>query len=416
MALTLGEVLPTLIARGVAMVGPLVVSIITARALGPADRGEYFLILSYAQIAAQIANLGLQSSNTYLSANRRELAGPLLVNSLYAAFLLAPIAAIVVGVVFGWPQLLGLPGNGNAAGPGALLAGLLAPLLLVLLFVSNLAVGIGRVMLFNLLTIGYSLVSVLAAGLLWWAKAGPEEFLLGSAAAIVIVSLIGIRALALRWPNAWRFDLRLFRQSMGYAFKAYLATMFGFLLTRVGILALQQHASLAEIGRFSVAVQLTDGLAQLPATIGILLFPMMIRTEPRHRRAAMWRAMLQLGGAMLAILIIGGIAALWLIPLLFGPAFAKSVPFTLAMFPQLLVISVVTVLSQYLAAEGFPWRQVWAWVAGFVLQAVLSYIFTAIWGAYGLAISLAITNTLIFLILLWEVMARRPSLPEPQKA
>ena len=49
------DIVSTMFARAVAMIGPFGVSIITARVLGPEDRGHYFLIISYAQIAAQIA-------------------------------------------------------------------------------------------------------------------------------------------------------------------------------------------------------------------------------------------------------------------------------------------------------------------------------------------------------------------------
>lgn len=405
----IGEITFTLAARGVAMIGPLVVSVITARALGPADRGVYFLVMSYAQIAAQVANLGLHSSNTYLGANRPELVGRLLVNSMYIAVLVAPVVALAIALLLGWPEALGMPFLATSStGPVALMAVLLAPLMVAQLYVSNLAVGIGKVLLFNALTIGYSVLVVVLSGAVWVAKGGAVWFLFASAGAVAIICLIGaVRLLRGCLPLAWAFDRVLFREGVAFAFKAYLSTMFGFLMLRVGILALQQNASLEEVGLFSIAVQLTDGLGQLPATIGILLFPMMIRTEVTQRRTSMWRAFWGLGATMFVILVVGAIASQWLIPLLFGEAFEKSLPLTLAMFPQLLVLSFITVVSQFLAAQGYPWRQVWAWIIGFVIQAILSYWLTGLWAGFGVAVSQTISLGVVLAVLLREVFVTK---------
>jgi O-antigen/teichoic acid export membrane protein len=403
----LKDIATTLVARGVAMGGPLIVGIITARALGPEDRGQYFLVMSYALIASQIANLGLQASNTYLVANRRELLGPLFVNGLYVAAIITPLVALVIVLALGWPQALGIAASqGNSTGPVALAAVLLAPLILMLVYISNLAVAIGRVSLYNVLTIGYSLLAVVVAAVLWAEGGGTLSFLLGAAfSAAAVCAVVAWRLLSGCHLRA-RFDVDLFKKGFVFAFKAYLTTMFGSLMMRVGILALQQHASMSEVGLFSIAVQLTDGIAQLPATIGMLMFPLMLRTETVHRRAAMWRALWGLGSAMFVLLVLGGIASYWLIPFLFGESFAGSYPFTIALFPQLLLLSFMTVISQYLAAEGYPWTQVVAWVIGFVIQTVLSYWLARVWGGIGVAIALTVSSSVVLGILLFEVFRK----------
>jgi O-antigen/teichoic acid export membrane protein len=408
---SLANILTTLAARAVAMVGPLVVSVITARALGPEDRGQYFLVMSYAMIAAQIANLGLHVSNTYLAASRRELVGRLLVNGLYVAMVVAPIVALAIALLLGWPQALGIAASSRTSvGPLALAAALIAPMILMLLFVSNLAVAVGRIFLFNAMTIGYSVLAVVSATAVWSMGGAALSFLLAAAASATITCFVASRHLQVGQHLSARFDLRLFREGLFYAFKAYLTTMFGFLMMRVGILALQHQASLTEVGLFSIAVQLSDGLAQLPATIGVLLFPMMLRTKVEHRRRAMWRAFWGLGGTMLGILVIAGIALQWLIPLLFGAAFVQSFPLTIAMFPQLLLLSLITVISQYLAAEGYPWTQVFAWVVGFIVQTGLSYWLASLWGGLGVAFSLTVSCGLVLIMLLFEVFRKRETL------
>jgi O-antigen/teichoic acid export membrane protein len=390
------------------MMGSFIVSVITARALGPEDRGQYFLVISYALIATQVASLGLQVSNTYLAANRRELVSQLLVNGLYVAVVITPIVALAMALLLGWPQALGISASSEkSVGPLALAAAFIAPMLLMLLYVSNLAVAVGKVFLFNASTIGYSILAVVTAAGVWIAGGTALSFLLAAAASATITCLVTARQLLVGQHLSARFDWELFREGLLYAFKAYLTTMFGFLMMRVGILALQQQTSLTEVGLFSVAVQLSDGLAQLPGTIGMLLFPMMLRTNVEHRRRAMWQAFWGLGGTMLGVLVIAGVALQWFIPLLFGVAFAPSFVLTLALFPQLLLLSLITVISQYLAAEGYPWTQVSAWIVGFVVQTGLSYWLASVWGGLGVACALTVSCGLVLILLLFEVFKKK---------
>jgi len=62
-------------------------SILTARFLGPAGRGDYFVVVTFAGMVMQFGNLGLQSSNTYYAARDPRNLGPLLANSLWISML-----------------------------------------------------------------------------------------------------------------------------------------------------------------------------------------------------------------------------------------------------------------------------------------------------------------------------------------
>jgi len=297
------EIGTTLAARMFAMVGPFSVSIITSRVLGPEERGRYFLILALAQIGAQIGSLGMQSSNTYLVANRRELVGPLLANSLLVSTTATPIVTCFLALVLGWPDLLGLGSLvGASLGPIALAAVIISPLMVISLFINNIAIGVGRVQLFNGLTVAYSLVAIMAASVVSAIGGGTLLFLLATAIAVAAPSILGARRLLGEQAFRLRLDVELFRRGIGYAAKAYFATMFSFVMTRVGVFALQHQGNFQEIGQFSVAMQLADGLTMLPSTVAMLLFPMLVRADDHQRRPAMWRAFWSLGAIMFVVL------------------------------------------------------------------------------------------------------------------
>lgn len=403
------EVLSTLVARGIAMAGPFAVSIITARVLGPEDRGHYFLIISYAQIASQIANLGLPSSNTYLLATRHELLGRLVVNSLYVAATLAPLTAVAVVIFLAAPELVGLAApTAGSAGTASFAAVLLAPVMVAFLFLTNLAVAVGRVQLFNGLTILAGVAAVLAAVVAALLSAGTLGFLYAAVAALGLACILSY-AFLMRGDRAPpTFDAVLFRRGIAYALRAYLATMFGFLMMRVGVIALQQRADFAEIGQFSIAQQIADALIILPSTVALLLFPSLLRTDGgQDRWKAMWRVLWSVAGLIVVVLIIFGFLADWLIPLVFGQAYAPAVDVVLWMFPAVIFLSIISMLSQYAAAQGFPWSQVGVWVVAFFIQAVLSYVLTGTSGALGVAYALGISTFFVMVCLVFITYSLR---------
>lgn len=403
----LHDIATTLAARFLAMIGPFAVSIITARVLGPEDRGRYFLVIALAQISTQIANLGLQSSNTYLAANRRELVGPLLANSVLVACTFAPLVTILIALIFSWPEQLGLgPLVGTPLGPIAFWAVLLAPPMLLSIYINNLALAIGRVRLFNGLTIAYSIIAIAVALVILAVGGSVPLFLLGASISLIVPAVFGIVSVLAGRQMQFRFDSELFRNGFAFAARAYVAALLSALMARVGALALQHHGNIEEIGQFSVAVQLTDGLTMLPSTIGALLFPKLMQIGSDRRGPAMWRTFWSLGIVMLAILIVAGILAPWIVPLVFGQPFARAAILTQALLPSVLLLSLITVASQYLAAEGFPKIQVIAWLIGLLVQTALSYWLAGRWGGLGVSLAISASNALVLAVLLCGVFAR----------
>lgn len=404
------EIATAFLARMFAMAGPFAVSIITARILGPEERGRYFIVLVIAQIGAQIGTLGLQSSNAYQAANRRELVGALMANGFFVAWTFVPLVTSLLALALGWPDVWGLRVVvGNPLGSIAFMAVLLAPLLVSSLYVTNLAVAIGRVQLFNGLTIAYCLLTVLSASIVAAFNGGASAFLLSAAVSLAVPTFVG--SLYLLKGTSTRFlpNADLFRRAIAFAAKVYLSTMFGFIMSRVGAFALQHHGSLEEVGQFSVAMQLADGLVLLPSTVGMLLFPNLVRAGTLERLPAMWRAFWGVAATMLAILGPLFVLAPWLLPMLFGASFARAGVLFQALVPSILIVSLISVVSQYLASEGFPKRQVLAWLIGLIVQLCLSYWFVAQWGGIGVSLSLSLSYAVVFAVLLIEIFFRKQS-------
>ncbi len=402
------SIIYTVTARLFAMIGPFGVGIITARMLGPEDRGLYFFIVSLAQIAAQISNFGLHASNTYVAAQKPHLLSRLMVNSLYVALIITPMISLFLILITIHPEWLGiLAPSPRPIGHQVFGAALLAPFLVAFLFISNLAIGVGRIQLFNGLTIFSGVSALIAAGIVAAINGSTMNYLVAATLTALASCLIGIILLLYRQPLRFNFDTFLFKESAAFAFRAYLTALLSFLVLRVGTVTLQLHASLNEMGQFSIASQLFDGLMILPGTVGLLLFPDLVRAKGTDRWALLWRVFWSLSAAMLLIICAAGLLLPWIIPLLFGPLYASAIPVTLSFLPTILLFCFITVISQYLSSEGYPWNQILAWLVGFLVQTVLSYILAQTYGALGVSLALAISALLILAILLRETFVVR---------
>ena len=151
----------------------LVTSIITARYLGQAGRGDYFFFITLSATIVQFANRGLPASNTYLLAqDRRRLTG-LLGNSLVTSIVLAG------GIGAGVAILAHVAGALQDTPTSYLwLAAALAPPSLLYLLVSNLLVGTERIDAFNLVEASSRVVvlgSMVIAAVAGWGRRGSSS-------------------------------------------------------------------------------------------------------------------------------------------------------------------------------------------------------------------------------------------------
>ena len=112
-------------------------------------------------------------------------------------------------------------------------------------------------------------------------------------------------------------------------------------------------------------------------------------------------------GLIVVVLVIFGFLADWLIPLVFGQAYAPAVDVVLWMFPAVIFLSIISMLSQYAAAQGYPWSQVGVWVVAFFIQAVLSYVLTGTSGALGVAYALGISTFFVMVCLVFITYSLR---------
>lgn len=342
------------------MLAGLAAAIITARVLGVEGRGVYFYVVTMAFLAVQLANLGLPSSNAYFSARNRAVAPQLLSNSFWVSVVLGPVAVAVVLAMNAGVSAAPLRSTGEIAW-----AFLIAPCALFYLLSTNLLIGMQEFGRYNAISICSSLfqLGLLAILAIVWPSVG------GFLAVFVLTSLLAcaaaVREISKSQPThaTSKIDLMLLKQSMGLAARAFLVLLFGYLLSRMPVIALGLYGDARSVGLVSIVVQFLDALLILPSSVAMVLFPLLVSGQAKDRGARTLRATLWVVAIMIAVCGVLALISTPLIVLLFGEAFSESSAALRWALPGVVLLSAVNVFGQYLAAEGFPISTILAWAA-----------------------------------------------------
>lgn len=388
------EFVMTLLGRGIAVPAGLITSILTARYLGPEGRGVLFVIIAAAQLAAQFGSVGLASSNTYLVARDPNTAPRLLANSIWASMICGAVAAGLI--------LIFMSAGSEIFEQSVVILPFLSIGMLLFLLSSNLLVGLGWIGRFNIIqvvNVGLGLVLYIGVAIF---DLGLTGFLLASLVTALLSGLLCCRAVWRPMGIVLTFCTNLFRKGFNYSLRAYLATVLGFLILRGIVLLMSRMLTSEEIGYYSVASQIGDTFLMLPQAFALVLFPRLVR-EGGGRWASLLRMM------TITLSVMGALCALmyWIMPvfivLLFGEAFAEAVSVSRWFLLTVLFGSLVTVLSQYFAASGFPWLVVCVWSAGLAITIGTASLLLPSLRAEGAAIALAFGYCMIGILLLFCV-------------
>lgn len=366
-------------ARILAIGGSFGVAILTARMLGPVDRGRYYYIITLAAVGMQFASLGIHASNTYLVARTPSLLPQIMANTVWIALLGGALAASGA-LIF---DLATVTSSHDLTVVLTLMV--LTPSTLLFMYLTNLVVALNRPSAYNALIIFGSLASIvlaLAAALL---SPTLATFLWAAVAGSVAASIVAWMVLAKGIQVPRLFDSELFLSGITFALKAHIATLLGFLMSRLGILIIRQFGNFGDVGQWSIAVQISDAIMILPATISLLLFPSLVRADEANRNREFKSTLVQLSGIMAAICVAATVLVQPVLLFFFGAVYAPAVAIFHALLPGVFFLAVASVASQFLSAQGYPWSQVLAWICGAALQAALSIVLFERIGVVGLA-------------------------------
>lgn len=391
----------TLAVRLIIVFFGLISSIATARFLGPEGRGIFFYWSTIAALIVQFGNFGLHASNTYLHARRDVDFAVLAANSMVASIAAGTmLSGIVLGVLY-------LIGGESALSVEVWLAIVLLSIGgLYILLGANLLVAMGRITQFNFLELfnrGLLLFILLFALL---AFSDPYLLLLSVGAGTICAAGITFWCLV-QYAAPRRPSWQVFRSGFSYGARAYFVAGLGALMARLNAFLLEPYIPADDYGAWSIAAQMTDMMLLVPQSIALVLLPHVMRskdpTELVRKRVLMtFLAMLAL---MVAFLMVGQPV----VTLLYGDAFSAAFSYVMWGMPGLLALSLISILSQYLAAVGIPVALIALWAIVTAVHGTLASVLIPVHGAAGAMASQSVgyVMALVLVILLMKVWEKK---------
>lgn len=371
-------------------------SVIVARWLGAEGLGALAVLNVTVAVALQLGSAGLPSANTYFIARDKSSVAAVCANALTFALIAgALLALIVIAASRFYPSLFG-----NIPVGLVTIAAASIPFQLITLLGLNVFLGLHRIGRFNTLDAAAQSVLLINALVALVIFGGGLRLLvsLNTAASVLVALLIVLmiaRLLKEVSDRRFRVDTGLFKRMARYGIKFHIAAVAGLLIIRADLLLVNHFRRASEAGVYAVATQVATMLLVLPGVIGTLIFPRIASAATDAQGEYAVRATRHTAFIMLIVCILA-VPATFLLPLIYGPAFADVPVQMLLLLPGVYLLGLEAVLVQHFNSTGLPVAIPIFWLLTLTVNVTLNLIFVPTFGARAAAVISSISYAMMF--------------------
>ena len=312
-----------------------IASILIARAVGPTGRGLYAYPVALLGLVMALAHLGLEFAQVHLAAQGKDLRHMWADATVFSVVAGTVCWVVVAGIVTIDPHAAGgLPLSWIAIPMG------LVPLLLMSLYWASLLQLDGRLVTATWASwFGVALQAVAIAVLFFVHELTPFRVLLLQWLTNGSVWLLLLLACRRAGLVNLRVDPALFRRSLVFGVKAYVAQIFLYLVLRVDQVLVANYAGYRQLGLYALATTVAELLWLLTDPLAGALLPHMVRARTGDDRRLSF-AMARLSLWISTIAAVGGwFLAPLVIPVVYGGGFAGAVPALRLLLPGVVALA-----------------------------------------------------------------------------
>jgi O-antigen/teichoic acid export membrane protein len=374
----------------------IVNGILLARLLGPAGKGDYYLLVLVPATAMVLLQLGLPQAFNFFSARGQTIG--LVRRALMLTGALTGVAVIGVAILF---PVLHASVFGGMSVDLIVLAFVAFPLALYATFTTGIVMGRQGVRWYAGVNIAYPIATTVLLILVLGVIAPSVD---GAIVVYLVASAIqaagfALGAVAVTRPVA-EPESAGYRDLFGYGLRFYPGSLAGFFSFRVDVyvIALLIADPSAPLGYYSMAVGLAEMVFFFPKAVSTLFFPHVAgspREDSDRQVAQVSRVTLIVTGAFAIVLI----PSSWMMISLVLPAFVPSFASLLVLLPGVVALSGSNVAGSYLRGIGRPGITSAISLLAFAVNLVVNVILIPRYGIIGASAASLVSYTLTAFLL-----------------
>ena len=372
----------------------MLAGIIVARWLGAESVGRLASLNVMTLLVITFGGVGMPSAITYLIARDRGQMKAVVHNAvIFAATAGTLLAFAVVVLRSAKPDLFGdIPVELVTIAAAAL------PFQMLTLYCLAAFLGLGDINWYNILDLlsqgflfinPFIFVFILGLGLVVLVSANTAS----TAVLSLLMLPVLFRSSKVQQTNSGG---SIMAEMLRYGSKFYIAMASSVIILRADLLLVNYFRGSSEAGVYAVASQVGTLLMLIPGVISTVLFPRV--TQARDTSADMTCRVTQRTTLIMLLVCLAVIPAAFLLPVLYGPAFANVPLLVLLLLPGVYLLGIEAVQVQYFSSLGLPKAIPAFWIAALIVSLTLDLIFIPVYGAYAAAAVSSLSYTLMFVL------------------
>jgi O-antigen/teichoic acid export membrane protein len=383
----------------VAMTGMGVLTgIITARWLGPTDRGLFNLLVLLPTVLSNFVKLGIPQASVYYMRRKNVPASEVASNSLWFAITMGSALAIVCWLGRDW-----LLAKVLKQAPESLVAPtlILVPCVLLQFYFLGVAQAQERFKEYNIRQIVPNLLSLVGMFVVLVVLGkGLVAAVLVQTAIVIFMSIWLTIRVHREAPLTLHVNGGLLKDMLGFGAKSYVQTLAATLHLRIDQFVLSYVRSPTEVGYYGVGVTIVGLLLKISEATGTVVFPRLAASDRREAQLATARVvrhtLFLTGLGVIGLGIAGPIA----IRILYGTKFEPAIIPMLILLPGALMMSLYQLLTRSFTSDAKQEINIMAAVIALILNIALNFLLDPKLGAAGAALSNGISYGTAAVILL----------------
>ncbi len=362
----------------------LLTTILIARYLGPAGKGQISLVVFTIILVLNVAALGIPSALTYYIGHKLRNLGRLFAASILLFVILVSVFSALYVIVVPRLQATLFPGLPLWV---LLLALAAFPLSLASRFSQYVFLGFRQIFRFNLIMVLDRLCYLfLMLVILVFVQRSVAGVIFAGVLGNLIACLVAIWLVLKLIRPVWRIAWADVRKLLGYGLQAHLLMLANLVSYRVGLYIVSYYHDAAAVGQFSLALSVAEALLFIPTSFGLVLFSRTASSSTEEANRFTPLASRNVGMVTLVAGVVLGLVAPVLVPMIFGKAFSPAVLPFLILLPGIVASSYYRVIGYDIVARGYPLRVSAAAGAGLLANVGVSLWLVPSLGANGAAL------------------------------